>query len=153
MLAHPLEHARLQREHLAAIGLVVVAAQVEDAVHHRLPKVDGVLGADHHVAKLARARGHAHAVDGEGEHVGGAVTTAVLAVQRLDLLRAYEGHGQVPLLHAGRLEGSERGGAHEVGVGVEDLDLDGPGERVDQAGRREPGAGLSSVACVSAWVE
>ena len=74
----------LQREHLALVGLVVVAAEVEDAV-------DGGLG---HVAGSARGRSRrrraragpapARPVDREGEHVGRLVLAAVLAVQLAD---------------------------------------------------------------------
>ena len=48
-------HPVLEREHLAVVGLVVVAAQVQHAVDDRLGQVLGVLGADHDVAELARA--------------------------------------------------------------------------------------------------
>ena len=53
--AQPRHHPRLQREHLAVVGLVVVAAEVQDAVDGRLDHVGAVLGADRHVAQLARA--------------------------------------------------------------------------------------------------
>ena len=81
--------------------LVVVAAQVQHAVHHRLGHVLGVLGADHHVAELARAGHRAGAVDRERQHVGGAVAPAVLAVQRADPLLADERDGEMPVAHAG----------------------------------------------------
>ena len=65
-----LHHAVLQREHLAVVGLVVVAAEVQHAVHDGLRQVLGVLGADHDVAQLARAHRRARLVDREREHVG-----------------------------------------------------------------------------------
>ena len=46
--------SRLQREHLAVVGLVVHAEQVQHAVHDRLAQVGGVRRADHDVAELAR---------------------------------------------------------------------------------------------------
>ena len=51
----PASTSRLQREHLAVVGLVVVAAEVEDAVDGGLGHVGAVLGADRDVAELARA--------------------------------------------------------------------------------------------------
>ena len=48
------EQLALQREHLAVVGLVVHAQQVQHPVDDRLAQVDGVLGADHDVAQLAR---------------------------------------------------------------------------------------------------
>ena len=65
----------LEREHLAVVGLVVVAAQVEHAVDDGLDQVLGVLGADHDVAELARPGGGAGLVDREREHVGGLVAS------------------------------------------------------------------------------
>ena len=47
------EQLVLQREHLAVVGLVVHAEQVQHAVDDRLAQVGGVLGADHDVAELA----------------------------------------------------------------------------------------------------
>ena len=67
------QYALLQREHLAVVGLVVVAAEVEHAVDRRLDQVRGVRRADDDVAELARAGGRAGAVDREREHVGGLV--------------------------------------------------------------------------------
>ena len=46
----------LHGEHLAVVGLVVHAGQVQRAVDDRLAQVGGVLGADDDVAELARAR-------------------------------------------------------------------------------------------------
>ena len=68
-----LQHPALEREHLAVVRLVVVAAQVEHAVHDGLGQVLGVLRADHHVAQLARPGRRAALVNGEGQHVGGTV--------------------------------------------------------------------------------
>ncbi len=62
----------LQREHLARVGLVIHAEQVQHAVDDRLAQVLRVRGADHDVAELARAGGgrRARAVDRERQHVG-----------------------------------------------------------------------------------
>ena len=88
-VAHRQRPARtlvLEGEHLAVVGLVVVAAEVEDAVDDGLVQrhVDAVLGADRDVAELARAGRGAEFVDREGEHVGRGVLAAVVAVQLLD---------------------------------------------------------------------
>ena len=73
----------LERKHLALVALVIHAGEVEDAVDHRLRHIGGVLGADHHVAELARSRAHRPIlIDREREHVGGRVAPAVLAVER-----------------------------------------------------------------------
>ena len=80
-------HAVLQRQHLAVVGLVVVARQVQHAVDGRLDQVLGVRRADHDVAELARAGGRAGAVDRERQHVGRRVDAAMLAVQLPDPLR------------------------------------------------------------------
>ena len=48
--------SRLQREHLAVVGLVVHAREVQRPVDDRLAQVGRVLGADHDVAELARTR-------------------------------------------------------------------------------------------------
>ena len=68
----PAEDLALEREHLAVVGLVVHAREVQRAVQDRLALVGRVLGADQHVAELARAGGIASGlVDREGEDVGG----------------------------------------------------------------------------------
>ena len=82
--------------------LVVVAAEVKHAVDGRLDDILGVLGADHDVAKLARAGDVAGAVDRERQDVGGLVLAPVLAVQLGDPLRADELDRQVAVAHAGR---------------------------------------------------
>ncbi len=53
--SQPRQHPRLHVEHLAVVGLVVVAAEVEDAVDGGLGDVAAVRGADRDVAELARA--------------------------------------------------------------------------------------------------
>ncbi len=84
VIAAPASTPALQGQHLAVVGLVVVAAEVEDAVHRGLGHVAAVLGADRDVAELTRAGAGAEFVDREGEHVGRGVLAAVLAVQLLD---------------------------------------------------------------------
>jgi hypothetical protein len=113
------QHAALQLEHLAVIGLVVVAAQVQHAVDDGLLDVGGVLGTDHHVAQLARANRRARPVDGKREDVGGLVLAAVVAVQLADPLLAYQLDRQVPV-QAG---GAKRclGDAEELRGGCLDL--------------------------------
>ncbi len=49
------EQLALQREHLAVVGLVVHADEVQHPVDDRLAHVGGVLRADDHVAELARS--------------------------------------------------------------------------------------------------
>src|SRR4029077_3374591 len=57
VIGRPLEQLRLQRQHLAVIGLVIHAHQVQHAVHDRLAQIGRVLGTDQHVTQLARSRG------------------------------------------------------------------------------------------------
>ena len=78
-VTQPSQDSRLQREHLAVVGLVVHADEVQGAVDDRLAQVLGVLGADHDVAELARAVPRPALVDRERQHVGRAVLAAVLA--------------------------------------------------------------------------
>jgi hypothetical protein len=106
---------------------VVVAAEVQNAVDDSLGQVLGLLGADHDVAKLARAGGRPVAVDREREDVGRAVTIAVIAVELVDLSLADEGDRQVQL--SVDLSRRQRGanGRVEARRGVrrvDDLDLD-----------------------------
>ncbi len=124
--ASPASTSGLQGEHLASVGLVVVAAEVEDAVHGGLGHVGAVLGADRHVAELARAGRRARPVDREGEHVGGRVLSPVLAVELadargidqldremavLDPRRGERSGNRLPQLrrHVGEVEAQERG--------------------------------------------
>ena len=51
----PVHQLRLQGQHLAVVGLVIHAGEMQRAVDDRLAQVLGVLGADHDVAELARA--------------------------------------------------------------------------------------------------
>src|SRR3954453_2200419 len=52
-----IHHLILHAQHLAVVGLVVIADEVQRAVDDGLAQVAGVLGADHDVAELARAGG------------------------------------------------------------------------------------------------
>ena len=113
----------MQREHLARVGLVVIPAQVEHSVHHRLGQVVGVLGADHHVAELARPRRGAALVDREGQDVGGRVDAAMLAIQLVDAAGRDELDRQVAVLDPGRLERRQRRAPQLVG-NVDEVDLD-----------------------------
>jgi hypothetical protein len=120
-------HAVLERQHLAVVGLMVVAAEVKHAVHDRLGEVLGVLGADHHVAELARTRDRPDLVDRKREHVGRAVDPAVLAVERVDLRGADEGDREVQVApRPRRLEPGPRGRLEprRWRRRVDDLDLD-----------------------------
>jgi hypothetical protein len=85
---------------------VVVAAEVEHAVHHGLGEVLGVLRADHDIAELARPSGRAGLVDREGQDVGGAVAPPVLAVQLADASLSDELDREMPVVDPG---GGERG--------------------------------------------
>jgi hypothetical protein len=114
----------LESEHLAVVGFVVVAAQVQHAVDHGLRHVLGVLGADHDVAQLARAEAFAGLVDGKREDVGRAVDPAVLAVEPVDLVRVDEGDRKVAVGDTGGVE-SGAGGALVLGPPAVYLDLDG----------------------------
>ena len=77
-------------------------------MHHRLGQVLGVLGADHHVAELARPGDGAALVDREGQHVRRRVDAAVLAVQLADALGVDELDREMPVLDTGRRERRER---------------------------------------------
>ena len=118
------EDAGLEREHLALVGLVVVAAEVEDAVDRRLGQVGGVLGADHHVAQLARAGDRSGPVDREREHVGRLVEPAVLAVELADPL------ARRPARPRGaprrRRPPAERRGGRRPQLGRDVREVDGP---------------------------
>jgi hypothetical protein len=117
----------LERQHLAGVGLVVVAAEVQDAVDDGLDEVLGVLRADNDVAELARFGGRPAAVDRERQHVGRPVAIAVLAVERVDLGRADEGDRQVQVaVDARRCQRSARSRveARRGRRRVDDLDLD-----------------------------
>jgi hypothetical protein len=91
----------LEREHLAAVGLVVVAAEVEDAVHDGLGQVLCVVRADDDVSQLARLDGRPGLINREGQHVGGLVASPVLAVELRDPRGIYQLDGEVPVLDAG----------------------------------------------------
>src|SRR5690606_10623913 len=73
------------------------------------------------VAQLARAGDRARAIERKGEHVGGGVAAPVLAVERLDALRVYQLHREVPVAHPGGVEG----GAHRrAQLGPDGFELD-----------------------------
>jgi hypothetical protein len=114
-------HLRLEHEHLAVVGLVVEAAQVQHAVHDRLDQVVRVLGADDHVAKLARSGDRPGLVDWERQHVGRAVLAAVLAIELADALLVDQLDRQVAVADA---DGRERrlGGVPEARLVCLDLD-------------------------------
>ncbi|MGH2742173.1 MAG: hypothetical protein ACRDN8_06740, partial [Thermoleophilaceae bacterium] len=101
----------------------------------------GVLGADHHVPQLTRARRRAGPVHRERQDVGGPVDPPVAPVLLADLLGRDERDGQVALGHPGRRERRLCRRAKQGLLPGDDLD-------VDQAFFR---AGRSSGACVSAY--
>jgi hypothetical protein len=145
------QHPALELEHLAAVGLVIHPRQVQRAVHDRLAQVCRVLGADDHVAQLARPGGGAGGVDREREHVGGGVAAAVLAVERTDALGVDELDGDVPVLDAGGGQGAgarlARGGGVQPPARVldpDDLDLDQGCARRRSA---ERSSGIARSAC------
>jgi hypothetical protein len=113
----------LEGKHLPVVGLVVVAAQVQHAVHHGLAQVVAVLGTDHDVPQLSRAQRRSGFIDGEGEHVCGLVACSVLAVEPADAPGVDERNGQVALLDAGRCRGGKRGCA-QLGRRVDEIELD-----------------------------
>ena len=77
---HQASISRWTREHLAVVGLVVHADEVQRAVDDRLAQVGGVLRADHDVAELARAGGdRSSLVDGERQDIGRPVLAAMRA--------------------------------------------------------------------------
>ena len=115
------------------LGDVVISP--EHAVDHGLHEVARVLGADDHVAQLARPRGRAQLVDREREHVGRAVAVAVLAVEPPDLVLPHERHGQVALLDAGRAQGGlGRGTQLRGSVDQVELDQACPRRRASRSG-------------------
>ena len=82
---------------------VVVADEVEQAVHERRPPgFAHDLRAEHRVAELARQPGRQllAPVDREGQHVGRLVDAEVLAFERAHLLRADERDAQLALVDA-----------------------------------------------------
>ena len=85
---------------------MVVATEVEHAVHHGLRKVGGVLRADHYVAELARAGDLAGAVDGKGKDIGEGIQASEVSVQPANLVLLHQPNRYVPVAHA---RGRERG--------------------------------------------
>jgi hypothetical protein len=69
-----------------------------------LDDVGAVLGADRDVSQLARPRRRSGPVEREGEHVGGRVPAAMLAVQLADALGVDDLHSEMAILHAGGVE-------------------------------------------------
>ena len=102
---------------------MVVSAEVEQAVHHRLAQVLRLVGTDHHVTQLPGSGGLRRSVDGKGQHIGGPVEPAVVAVQLAYSLLSDQSHGHVPVLDPGRRERGERGPAQRL-RGVDELELD-----------------------------
>jgi hypothetical protein len=94
----------LKPEHLAGVGLVVITAEVQDAVDRSFPDILAALGADDDVTELARAGNVAGTVERKCEHIGGAIATPVLAVQLPNPLLPDDLHRQVALVHSGGVE-------------------------------------------------
>jgi hypothetical protein len=92
-------------------------------VHHRLEQVLGLLRADHDVTQLAWAGRGAARVHREGQHVGGPIGAALLAIERTNRVLADELDGEVAVLDAGRRERRERRTAELLGR-VDEVDLD-----------------------------
>src|SRR5439155_25551949 len=122
--AQPLHHPILESEHLAAVRLVVEAAEVQDSVDHGLDLVLRPRGAHDDVPQLPRARRGPGPVHREGEHVGRLVAPAVLAVQAPHLVLWDERDRQVALRHAGRPERRPRRSLDLRHSAPVDLDLD-----------------------------
>jgi hypothetical protein len=126
----------LQGEHLSLVCLVVVAAQVEHAVHDRLLEVSGVLGAYHDVAELAWSRGGAAAVDREREHVSGPLDPAVVGVEAADAGGVGERDRQVPV---GDARGAESRASSAGTVALRERQLATPGLDLDLDSLADPG--------------
>src|SRR3954465_11334062 len=99
------KHLGLHGQHLAVVGLVVEADEMQRSMHDRLPQVPRVLRADDDVTQLARPGGRFRAVDGEREDVGGPFLAPVPGVQTPDLMRVDERHRDVTRVHAPACEG------------------------------------------------
>jgi hypothetical protein len=136
-----LEHAGLESQHLAVVRLVVVAAEMEHAVNHCLDQVLGALRADHHIAQFPRPRNRPSLIDREGEDIGRLIEPAVLAVQALDLVLAYQCQCQVPVADPSRGQRAERWTSQRF-RGLDEVELDQP------CCRR---ASRSAGACFSAY--
>ena len=95
-------NSALQRQHLAVVGLVVHADQMQHAVHDRLADVHGVLRADHHVAQLPQRLERIGAVDREGQHVGRLRLSSVAGVELGDPPGIHELDREMALLNSGR---------------------------------------------------
>jgi hypothetical protein len=80
-----------------------------------------VLGADHDVTELARARDRAVLVDREREHVGRLILAAVVAVELADPVLVHDLDRQVAVVDAGGLE-RRLGRAAEARIACLDLD-------------------------------
>ena len=104
-LAHPPHELGLEGQHLAVVGLVIHAAEVQGAVDHGLAEVLGARRADDDVSELARADAVTVLVDAEGEHVGGTVDPAMLAIERADPVLVHELDRHVTLIDPGGREG------------------------------------------------
>src|SRR3954447_18615446 len=95
----PAHDLGLKSEHLALVGLVIHAGQVQHTVHDRLDQIRRVLGADEDVAQFALAqRVHLILVDRKGQHVGRTVLRPPDLVELGDPLGADELDGHVAFL-------------------------------------------------------
>jgi len=79
--SRPREDLALEREHLAVVGLVVHARQVQCAVDDGRAQVLRLLRADHDVAELAWSRRGTALVDRKRKDIGRLVAATVLAVE------------------------------------------------------------------------
>ena len=96
------------------IDFPAIRRMVEAAGYHGLQEVDGVLGADHHVAKLARAERRPDLVHRERQHVGRSRLAAPGLVELGDPLRVDELDGHVAVGDARRRGRVGDGLAHAV---------------------------------------
>lgn len=94
---------------------------MQHAVDDGLDEIRRVLGADHDVSELARPGDRLIRVDRERQDVGGAVLSAMLAVQLADALGADQLDRQVPILDPG---GAQRGLRRDAEARLVCLDLD-----------------------------
>jgi hypothetical protein len=122
---------------------VVVAAEVEDAMHRGLGHVGAVLGADRDVAELTRSGGGAGAVDREGEDVGWRVLATVLAVELADALGVDQLDGEMALLDVRGGERRQRDGTQLLGS-ADEVQFDQFSQACWRRGPRSAGACCSA---------
>src|SRR5262249_5174788 len=94
----------LQLQHLAVVGLVVVAAEVKRPVYGGLGHVRGLLGTDEHVAELTGTCVISVIVDRESEDVGGLVDAAGRIVERPHPAVADDLHPDVAVADSGCMQ-------------------------------------------------